>query len=274
MQALTLVDGWPVGSVAVAVVLADGTVAGRRGDAAAPFPLASVTKLLSAYAALVAVEEGAIELDEPAGPPGSTVAHLLAHASGLASSENRVKARPGARRIYSNAGFDLLGEHVAARTGIPFAAYLTEAVLEPLGMGASRFAGSPASDAVSTVDDLVLFARELHRPRLLDASTHRLATTVAFPGLPGVLPGFGRMPRNDWGLGFEVRDGKAPHWTGRTSSPATFGHFGQTGTFLWVDPVAGAACICLTDRTFAQWAVDAWPPLTDAILAELAAGAA
>jgi CubicO group peptidase (beta-lactamase class C family) len=74
---------------------------------------------------------------------------------------------------------------------------------------------------------------------------------------------------NDWGLGFELRDRKSPHWTGSHNAPETFGHFGQSGTFLWVDPVAGAACIALTDRDFDQWARDAWPPFSDAVLADL-----
>jgi CubicO group peptidase (beta-lactamase class C family) len=93
---------------------------------------------------------------------------------------------------------------------------------------------------------------------------------VAFPGLTGVLPGFGRQDPNDWGLGFELRDRKSPHWTGGRSSPATYGHFGRSGTFLWVDPQARAACVCLTDREFGPWAARAWPELTDAVLAELA----
>ena len=67
---------------------------------------------------------------------------------------------------------------------------------------------------------------------------------LAFPGLAGVLPGFGRFEPNDWGLGFELRDDKRPHWTGTGNSPRTFGHFGAAGTFLWVDPDAGLACVC------------------------------
>ncbi|HLR84386.1 MAG TPA: serine hydrolase, partial [Nocardioidaceae bacterium] len=94
-------------------------------------------------------------------------------------------------------------------------------------------------------------------------------TTVVYPGLDGVLPGFGRQRPNDWGLGMELRDHKDPHWTGASSSPETFGHFGQSGTFLWVDPRAGAACVVLTDRAFGEWAAEAWPRLTESILAEL-----
>ncbi|GHF34552.1 serine hydrolase [Streptomyces mashuensis] len=274
MESLRIIENWPVDHAAAAVVRADGTVAGTHGDTGRRFALASVTKPLAAYAALVAVEEGAIELDEPAGPEGSTVRHLLAHTSGLAFDEARTMAAPGTRRLYSNAGFDALGDHIAKATDIPFAEYLRQAVLEPLGMTSTDLPGSPAKDGVSTVADLALFAAELQRPRLLAAATVAEATTVAFPGLTGVLPGYGHQRPNDWGLGFEIRDGKAPHWTGATSSPRTFGHFGQSGTFLWVDPAAGAACVALTDRAFGPWAIEAWPPLTDAVLTELAGGAA
>ncbi len=54
---------------------------------------------------------------------------------------------------------------------------------------------------------------------------------------------------------------------GRRNSPATFGHFGRSGTFLWVDPVAGLGVGCLTDRPFGAWAGEAWPALSDAVLA-------
>lgn len=269
LQSLRNIENWPVPTAAAAVVHADGTVLGAHGPVDHRFPLASVTKPLAAYAALVAYEEGAIELDEPAGPEGSTVRHLLAHTSGLAFDEHRVTAPPGQRRLYSNAGFEELGDHIAKATGIPFAAYLAEAVFEPLGMASSSLEGSPAKDGVSTVSDLLRFAAELQQPRLLDVRTVAEATSVVHPGLKGVLPGYGHQSPNDWGLGMEIRDGKAPHWTGAGSSPRTFGHFGQSGTFLWVDPDARAACVALTDRAFGPWAVEAWPPFTDAVLAEL-----
>ncbi|MFD9571433.1 serine hydrolase domain-containing protein [Streptomyces sp. NPDC059982] len=269
MESLRTVESWPVPTVAAAVVRADGSLAGSHGPLDHRFPLASVTKPLTAYAALVAYEEGAVELDEPAGPEGSTVRHLLAHTSGLAFDEHRVMGPPGQRRLYSNAGFEVLGDHLAKATGIPFAEYLHQAVFEPLGMTASTLEGSPAKDGVSSVRDLVRFAAELQAPRLLDVRTVAEATSVVHPGLKGVLPGYGHQSPNDWGLGLEIRDGKSPHWTGTTSSPRTFGHFGQSGTFLWVDPDARAACVALTDRAFGPWAVEAWTPFTDAVLAEL-----
>ncbi|MGW6689166.1 serine hydrolase domain-containing protein [Streptomyces sp. NPDC054961] len=269
LQSLRIIENWPVPTAAAAVVGADGTVLGSHGPLDHRFPLASVTKPLAAYAALVAYEEGAIELDEPAGPAGSTVRHLLAHTSGLAFDEHRVTAPPGQRRLYSNAGFEELGDHIAKATGIPFPEYLRQAVFEPLGMASSQLEGSPAKDGVSTVADLVRFAAELQQPRLLDVRTVAEATAVVHPGLKGVLPGYGHQSPNDWGLGLEIRDGKSPHWTGAGSSPRTFGHFGQAGTFLWVDPDARAACVALADRAFGPWAVEAWPPFTDAVLTEL-----
>jgi CubicO group peptidase (beta-lactamase class C family) len=129
--------------------------------------------------------------------------------------------------------------------------------------------GSAGSGASGTVADLLELARELQAPRRIAAETLAEATMVQFPGLVGVLPGFGRQDPNDWGLGFELRDGKSPHWTGARNSPATYGHFGRSGTFLWVDPEAGLALGCLTDLAFGDWAADAWPRLSDAVVASL-----
>ncbi|GAQ57216.1 serine hydrolase domain-containing protein [Streptomyces acidiscabies] len=269
LSSLARIETWPVPTAAAAVVRADGTVLGTHGPTAHRFPLASVTKPLTAYAALVAYEEGAIELDEPAGPPGATVRHLLAHTSGLAFDEHRVMAPPGDRRLYSNAGFEQLGDHIAKSTEIPFPEYLRQAVLEPLGMTDTTLDGSPAKDGTSTVADLVRFAAEVQSPRLLDARTVLEAMTVQYPGTKGVLPGYGHQNPNDWGLGFEIRATKSPHWTGSSSSARTFGHFGQSGTFLWVDPDAGVACVALTDRPFGPWAAEVWPAFTDGVLAEV-----
>ena len=269
MESVRAIDGWPVDNAAVAVVSASGDVLGSAGPQGREFKLASVTKLLTAYATLVAVEEGAVEWDQPAGPEGSTVRHLIAHVSGLAFDEHKVMAQPGTRRMYSNAGFEVLADTVHEASGIPFAEYLTEAVLAPLGMESSRLAGTAGAGAVSTCSDLARFAAELQAPTLVARSTVEEATSVAYPGMSGVLPGYGYQKDNDWGLGFEIRDHKSPHWTGKNSSPATFGHFGQSGTFLWVDPSAGVACVALADRAFGQWAIDTWPDFTDAVLAEL-----
>jgi CubicO group peptidase (beta-lactamase class C family) len=268
VEALEQVDSWPAATAAVAVVTPEGVVA-ERGPADVVLRWASVTKLLTAYALLVAAEEGVLDLDEPGGPPGSTVRHLLAHASGLPFEGAAPIARPAERRIYSNTGFDLLGELLAERAEMPFAGYLRAAVLDPLGLTRAELRGRPSEGICGTLGDLAAFGRELLAPTLLAPETLAEATAVVFPGLVGVLPGLGRQDPNDWGLGFELKDAKRPHWTGSDNSPRTFGHFGGAGTFLWADPDAQAACACLTDLDFAEWALAAWPPLADAILAEL-----
>jgi CubicO group peptidase (beta-lactamase class C family) len=230
--------------------------------------LASVTKPLIALAVLIAVEERTIELDdEPLA--GITVRHLLAHAGGIAPDERTTIAPPGTKRIYSNAGFEILGDHLADAAGMSAAEYLREAVLAPLGMSATDLSGSPAHGAVSSVRDLLAFGRELLVPTLLSAETIAQATIAQFPDLDGVLPGFGRQRPNDWGLGFELRAHKQPHWTGTQNSPATFGHFGRSGTMTWVDPVAAVVAVALTDTEFGPWAADAWPAFSDAVLAEV-----
>jgi CubicO group peptidase (beta-lactamase class C family) len=266
VEALLQVRDWPAPNVAVGVTTAERVVA-THGDTNREFRWASVTKLVTALAALVAAEEGTIDLDEPAGPEGSTVRHLLAHASGLPFEPGAPTARVGRRRIYSNVGFETLADHIAIRAEMPFAQYLTDAVIRPLDMGA-ELRGSPAADLHGSLDDLLRLARELQSPRLVAQETLDEATTVQFPGLAGVLPDFGRFEPNDWGLGFELRDAKSPHWTGTRNSPRTFGHFGGSGTFLWVDPDAEIALACLSDLDFGEWAKEAWPRLSDAVLTE------
>lgn len=269
-SALEMIADWPVPTAAAAVVGPAGILAGF-GDTAQSFRLASVTKPLVARAAQVAVEEGVVDLDSPAGPPGATVRHLLAHAAGLAMNSADLQAQPGTRRIYSNYGFAVLAEVIQVQSGIEFGRYLQEAVFEPLGMSASRLDGGAATagyGAFSTVADLAHFAGDLLNPRTVSPQMHAAATSVQFAGLTGVLPGYGVQRPNDWGLGFEIRDTKVPHWTGSANSPRTYGHFGQSGTFLWVDPDRNLALVVLTDRDFDEWAKPLWPALSDQVLAE------
>ncbi|KAA0108146.1 serine hydrolase [Mycolicibacterium sp. P1-5] len=265
---LDSIADWPCPAAAAAVVGHDGVLA-EYGDTIHQFRLASVTKLLAARAAQVAIEEGVVDLDTPAGPPGSTVRHLLSHASGFSMHSAELMAEPGKRRVYSNYGFQVLAETIEAGSGIEFGRYLAEAVFEPLGMTASRLAGGAEAagyGGVSTVADLAAFAGDLLAPTTVSPQLHEQAISVQFPGLTGVLPGFGVQRPNDWGLGFEIRDDKSPHWTGSSNSPRTFGHFGQTGTFLWVDPDRSLSLVVLTDRDFDEWAKPLWPAISDEVL--------
>lgn len=264
-SALLATPGWEGTQIAVAIVGPHGDLA-TFGDARQPFRLASVTKLLMAYACLVAVEEGTIDLDEAAGPPGATVRHLLAHTAGYGFDTGPLSP-PGRRRIYSNTGFDVLGDHLAGNAGMAAADYVVAAVAGPLGMADTDLRdGSVAHGAWSTAADLGRFGVELLAPTLVDTDTLAEATRVQFPDLVGVLPGIGPQSPNDWGLGFELRGHKAPHWTGRRNSPSTFGHFGASGTFCWVDPAIARCLVVLTDRPFGPWALDAWPHLSDTVV--------
>lgn len=267
VDSVHLIDSWPVDKAAAAVIDRSGRVLAQHGPTSEKFALASVSKLISSYAALVALEEEAITLDTPVSIAGATVKHLLSHTSGIAFDSWQIVAPPGERRVYSNTGFEQLAQTITEATDIPFDQYVREAVLQPLAME-STSANGAAAGMVSSVEDLSRLAAELQQPTLIDPSTLQAATQPVFADTDGVLPGFGVQRPNPWGLGFEIRGEKSPHWTGQKNSPATFGHFGQAGTFLWVDPVAAIAVVALTDRNFDKWAAQVWPQFSDAVLTE------
>ncbi len=261
-------SGWPVNSWAVSVITA-GEEAFAAGERNTRFSWASISKLVVALGVHVAAHADLLALTEPLGPPGATVADVLAHCSGLGGEGTEPVAAPRTRRIYSNSGYDLLGELLAARGQSTLAEALHTRVLRPLGMLDAELSGRAASGIVGTCADLTRLAREFLNPTLLDGSAARRLVEPHMPGLPGVLPGFGRQAANEWGLGPEVRAGKSPHWTAPSASPQSFGHFGQAGGFLWVDPVARVACTCLTDEPFGPWALTTWPTFSEAVLSSL-----
>jgi CubicO group peptidase (beta-lactamase class C family) len=266
VQALRQIDGWPVEFAAAGVVDRDGRVS-THGDTARVVRLASVSKPVAALAILVGAEEGVVDLDEPAGPPGSSVRHLLAHTSGLPFEGTTPIARPGQRRIYSNEGFRVLAGHLAACAQMSFPDYVREAVCAPLEMGLDP-SGDPGSGMSASLAEVLAIGRELLSPRLVADETRDEMTSVQFPGLSGVLPDHGRFDPLDWGLGVQLNT-RPPSWMGTRTSQRTVGHFGGTGTFLWVDPDARVVCAALTTREFGEWAKVAWPRLADSVLDEL-----
>jgi len=267
VQALRQIDDWPVEFAAAGVVDGAGRIV-THGETTVSLRLASVSKPVAALATLVAAEEGVVDLDEPAGPPGSTVRHLLAHTSGLPFEGAEPIARPEHRRIYSNVGFRALASRVAERAEMPFAQYVREAVCVPLGIGLDP-SGDPAAGMHGSLHDVLAFGRELLVPRLVADETRDEMVTVQFPGLAGVLPELGRFDPLDWGLGVQLNT-RPPAWMGARTSSRTFGHFNGSGTFLWVDPEARVVCAALTTRNFGDWAKEAWPRLSDAVLDEIA----
>jgi CubicO group peptidase (beta-lactamase class C family) len=272
VTALDLTSGWPVPHVSAAV-LRGGQVVATIGETDRVQRLASISKPMAAWAMLVAVEEGIIDVDQPVGQPGCTLRHLLAHAGGYPFEGDEPIARPGVTRMYSNTGFALAAQLVEASAGMAFADYLHEALFAPLGMESSVLRGSAAHGVHADLDDTCRFVAEVMRPTLIHVDTAADAQRIHYPALAGIVPGVGRYELCPWGLGFEVRGTKEPHWTGTTNSARTFGHFGGSGTMFWIDPERDLALVALADRNFDEWAsaaLTAWPELSDAVIAEYA----
>ncbi len=272
-EVLGEVEAWEPTTVTVGVTTAERVLA-THGPTDELLWFASVSKPLTAYGVLLASQQGEVRLDEPVdvpgGHPGVTVRHLLAHPGGLPLHAGGPTMPVERRRSYSDWAYELLGDLVATRVGTSFEDHLELEVFDPLGMSRTRLGGPAGHGVHGTLDDLLRFARELLAPTLLEPSLLAEATSVAFPGLDGVVPGFGRHSPNDWGLGFELKGTKTDHWTGTRLSPRTFGHFGLSGSFLWVDPDRGLAAAELADRQFGPWARQAWGPFNDRLVTAVA----
>ena len=169
--------------------------------ASTAYPWFSMTKIVTATAALRLVDEGRLDLDTPAGEyvdglrqaPGRqpTVRELLNHTAGLANPLpirwahaagaatpdaelllQRVLARrrafrhsPGEVARYSNLGYLAAGQAIARASGQPFERYVRHAVLEPAGMARTGFAYQPGAEAATGY---------LRAPRSVDPLLRRL----------------------------------------------------------------------------------------------------
>ncbi|MBM3679801.1 MAG: beta-lactamase family protein [Actinobacteria bacterium] len=213
------------------------------------------------------------------------------------------------RRTYSNVGYARIALALEEGTGMGWAAYARAAVLEPLGMSATTFGcavddptvldvreagllghgeqlfngprfralGLPQSGAYGSAADYLALVRLVLRDgvgedgsRLLAPETCALLHTNHAGALPGGVGQFMEWDRCDWALGFELRDGKVPHWTGRALSEQAFTHFGAAGTLAFGDPATGAAGVVLADRgTYSGWMLGpgGWPDICAAIAA-------
>ena len=133
------------------------------------YPIASITKSMTATALMILVERGLIELDKPANdylgesklvsyvddPREATVGRLLYHTAGLPMHWNIFRkigpvrrpgmevsikrygflvTAPGERYHYSNFGYGVLGYIISRVSGKSYAKFMKEEVFEPLGM--------------------------------------------------------------------------------------------------------------------------------------------
>ncbi|HEV2883689.1 MAG TPA: serine hydrolase, partial [Pyrinomonadaceae bacterium] len=122
------------------------------------FEIGSISKSFVAIAVLRAVEDGKIDLHKPvidylpwvkfeSKYAPITTHHLLSHTAGLsavpllmrvAADTLRTGSEPGAKFVYSNIGYVLLGFLLEAVEKQPLATVLRKRVLEPLGMNESE----------------------------------------------------------------------------------------------------------------------------------------
>lgn len=244
---------------------------GSWGDQDKVYPWMSVTKLVTSRTILGAVENGVLDLSEPLQPlPGISeprpvnVADLLSHRSGLDHEKREFTRSPRSHRVYSNSGYEILGELLSQRSGIPFTVWTQEMVLSPLGIK-RQLLESPAWGMHGSLRELLAFAFEAACPRFLSPKLFAAWSRSDGMQLPGVVPGYGYHRDNAWGLGCEIRAAKDPHWTLPDSSDQTYGHFGQSGSFLWIDPSSRLGAVFLGQKPFGALHKQLWPQLNRAL---------
>jgi len=242
-------------------------------------PVVAKAWLVECKAALVAAEEGILDLDEPAGPPGATVRHLLAHASGLPFEGEQPIARPGERRIYSNTGFERLAAHVETAAEMPFADYLRTRLFEPLGMKDTAFSVPkeklPRLALVHHEDGKGGLVVDENRPNPTvvplgpSGGGGLFSTAMDYARFCEMLLGGGQLngvrvlaPRTvemmrtnhvnpeplktmaagtGWGMDFQVVMDAAA--AGEPYSNGSYNWYGIAGTWFWIDPVEDFAFI-------------------------------
>jgi CubicO group peptidase (beta-lactamase class C family) len=281
-------------------------------DAATLFALASLTKPLVGAACMVALEEGLLELDAEIRDGFTlrhVLSHCAGlPEAGLRWQEPPAYV-PGTQRWYSNASYVLAAHLLEDASGMSCASYLQEAILAPLGMDASL--GLAGGDAARTArvwqpgrygDDELFNSGRFRRDappqsggyasaraygKLLScllaggsaSGTGLLAEETVdeflapqLGPLPGGVNGVGEWPDLCWGLGFDVRGAREPHWAGPSLGPRTASHFGASGTLAWLDPERGLGLVALANRgSYSGWWREPWATLGTAVTSAAAA---
>lgn len=218
-------------------------------------------------------------------------------------------ASPGSKVEYSNVGYGLLGLIIEEVSQKPFATFVREHVFAPAGLRDTWLAppddlfphivhvhgtldpGSPterfnstyarrqthpAGSVLATAQDVARFFQMMlddgasDGRQVIAPAAARLMITNQTAGLHGGIEGF--MTWNDcaWGLGFDLRGNKRPHFSGEFTTPGAFGHTGVSGVFAWADPALDLVCVMLANRTlFDLWNVSRWSRFSTAVVASL-----
>ena len=276
------------------------------------FALASLTKPLVGAACMVALEEGLLDLDAEVRDGFTLrhlLSHCAGLPEAGLRWQEPPEFEPGTQRWYSNAGYVQAAHLLEDASGMSCAAYLHEAILAPLGMDASL--GLAEGDAARTArvwqpgrygDDELFNSERFRRDAppqsgafasaraygkllscllaggiaggaaLLAEETVDEFLAPQFGPLPGGVNGVGEWPDLCWGLGFDVRGAREPHWAGPALGPRTASHFGASGTLAWLEPERGLGLVALANRgSYAGWWREPWAALGTAVTAAAAA---
>jgi CubicO group peptidase (beta-lactamase class C family) len=233
----------------------------EAGDLDDVRPWASVSKMAVSLAFGVESDWDLHRFDQPLGPPGSTLANLLSHSSGLGLEEGDPVVGVGTQRIYSNYGIELavasiLGENTADN-------WLQQRVFRPFGMNSTSLDGLASHGVVGSTNDLARFAVAWLRPDAITKETRNHLITPYAPQLDGFVPGFGRFAPCPWGLGPEVQ-GEKHHWMGDWPA-ASFGHFGKSGALILLNADEQIGLVATSTEPFGRWATQLWPTWTSAM---------
>lgn len=267
------------------------------------FDVASLTKVMATTMCVMRMDQlGQIKLNDPVakyipdfaqnGKQDVTIRQLLTHYSGLPADLDLTKAfngaeegyalanaskllsPPGAKFLYSDVGFIVLGELVQKVSGMPLDQCAQTYVFGPLGMTQTRFnppqswvpriaptqkdehtgmilrgtahdptarmMGGVAGDAgvFSSGDDVARFAQAMLNggaPVLVPLVVEKMTTPQQPPNFPDVR-----------GLGWDI-DSPFSSTRGELLPVGSFGHTGFTGTSLWIDPTTNTYIVLLTN---------------------------
>ena len=283
-------------------------------DAASPavtagtvYDLASVSKVVATAAAcMVLYDRGQFKLEQPlvellpSFALGDSRRHqvtlrmLLAHSSGLPAyvrlfqtAQNKdellrqalqvpLTATPGARAVYSDIGFILLGEVLQRLTQEPLDQFCQREIFAKLNLAQTVFSPPPAwGPSIPPTEDDQIFRHRLIQGEVNDENASVMGGVAGHAGcfspaedvsvfaqcmLQGGTPLVQRSTleiftrREDFPLGTSRALGwdtpSQPSQSGKYFSSRSYGHLGYTGTSLWIDPDRQLSVTLLTNRTW------------------------
>jgi len=259
----SLLDGWP-GTPSMVLLSLEGGVVTRvaeAGDLDEVRAWASISKMVVSLAFGVESDWELQRFDQPVGPPGSTLANLLSHSSGLGLEQDDPVVPVGTQRMYSNYGVDLAVESIIGDNTADN--WLQQRVFRPFGMNTAKLEDRPSSGVVGSTNDLARLAVAWLRPDGIAKETRNHLITTYAPQLDGFVPGFGKFSPCPWGLGPEIR-GDKHHWMGDWPA-ASFGHFGKSGSLILLNADEQIGLVATSTEAFGGWATKIWPTWTSAM---------